>query len=226
MLKQLAVCLSIVSCSTATHAHGVYAKAGFLGAGLGVFHGITDNLSLRADVTTMKKFQRDFHSGGINYRANLNANQFGVYGDWFPFGNGFRISAGMHMRKLHAQAQGRPTAPGVIVINNTRVAFDPEDNITGTIKFPTTAPYLGFGWGYNGAQTSGFGIVIDLGVSFGEPSTTLVVSDSLQKKLDVAARRGATTAAAELAAQRQKLANTAKKIKVFPQAYLGLSYKF
>jgi len=227
-MKRLAICLSVVSCSVClpVHAQGFYAKTGFLGTGLGIFHGLTDNFSLRADTTTMKKFQRDFSSGGIDYQANLTANQFGVYSDWFPFGNGFRLSAGLQRRKLKAQAQGRPSTPGVIVIHNTRVAFDPEDNITGQIKFPSTAPYLGFGWGYNGAQTGGFGLIIDLGIAFGRPSTTLIVSESLQKKLDIAARAGATTAAAELEGQRQKLAKTAEKIKVFPQAYLGISYRF
>jgi len=227
-MKRLAVCLSIVSCSVAAPAHalGFYTKTGFLGSGIGVFYGLTDNLSLRTDFTSMKKFERNFSSGAIDYRASLDSNQFGVYGDWFPFGTGFRFSGGLHLRKLQAQAQGRPQNNGVIVINNTRVGFDPDDTLTGRVKFPSMAPYLGIGWGYNDAQTSGFGIVLDLGVSFGKPSASLVASKGLQDKLDAAAKANATTAVEELEAQRQRLDKTARKFKVFPQAHIGISYRF
>jgi len=228
MMKRLAVCLSVVSwcLSVPAHAVGFYTKTGFLGTGLGVFHGVTDNLSLRSDFTTMKKFARDFSSGAIDYRASLDSNQFGVYGDVFPFGTGFRLSGGVHLRKLQAQAMGRPQNNGVIVIHNTRVGFDPGDTLTGRVKFPTVAPYLGIGWGYHDTQTSGFGFVFDLGVSFGRPSASLIVSEGLQRKLDEAAKANATTAADELESQRQKLADTTDKLKVFPQVYLGISYRF
>jgi len=228
-MKRLAVCLSVLACSVSvsTHAQGFYTKTGFLGTGLGYFHGLTDNFSLRADFTHMKKFERDFSSGAIDYHASLDSRQFGVYGDWFPFGTGFRFSGGLHLRDLQAQAQGRPQNHGVIVINNTRVGFDSGDTLTGQVKFPTAAPYLGIGWGYHDAQSSGFGFVFDLGVSFGRPSASLTISDSLRAKLDEQARRtGNTTAATELEAQRQKLEDTAGKFKVFPQVHVGVSYRF
>jgi len=227
-MKRLMVCLSVLvgSVSLSAHAQGFYAKTGFLGTGLGYFYGLTDNFSLRADFTHMKKFERDFSSGAVDYHASLDSRQFGVYGDVFPFGTGFRLSGGLHIRNLQAQAQGRPQNNGQIVINNTRVDFDPGDTLTGRVKFPTVAPYLGIGWGYHDAQASGFGFVLDLGVTFGRPSASLIVSDGLRAKLDTAAGSGSTTAAAELEGQRQKLDDTVGKFKVFPQVHVGVSYRF
>jgi len=228
-MKRFAVCLSVVFCgaSLPTHAQGVYTKTGVVGAGLGYFHGVTDTFSLRTEFTTAGKFKHNFTSGAIDYRASLDADQLGVYGDWFPFGNGFRISGGVHARKLQAQAQGRPNANGQIIIHNTTVKFDPTDTLTGRVKFPALAPYLGIGWGYHNAQKPGLGFVLDVGVSFGKPSTSLMVSASLTEKLDAAAEKaGNTTAAKEIEGQRQKLADTVGKFKVFPQVYAGVSYRF
>jgi len=72
----------------------------------------------------------------------------------------------------------------------------------------------------------GWGVVFDLGFSFGKPSTSLVVSDSLQAKIELARMLGVANADALLKEQRQKLDDTAHKFKVFPQVYLGVSYRF
>jgi len=232
-MKRFAICLSLVSCglSLPAHAAGFYTKVGILGAGLGYFTGGTDHLSLRADFTTVNKFKhkfkRDFTSGAVDYRANLDADQWGIYSDFFPFGNGFRLSGGVHMRKLQAQAQGRPNANGEIVIGTTPVEFkfDAGDTLTGQVTFPKISPYVGIGWGYHDSQKTGLGFVFDLGVSFGKPSASLTISDSLQKKLDRATNAG-VSAADELESQRQKLNDTVGKFKVFPQIYAGISYRF
>jgi len=226
-MKRFAVCLSLVSCglSLPAHAAGFYTKAGILGAGLGYFTGGTDHLSLRADFTTMNKFKRDFTSGAVDYRASLDADQWSIYSDFFPFGNGFHLSGGVHIRKLQAQAQGRPNANGEIIIGTTPVGFDAGDTLTGQVTFPKISPYVGIGWGYHDSQKTGLGFVFDLGVSFGKPSASLIISESLQTKLDTATKAG-VSAAAELESQRRQLSDTVGKFKVFPQIYAGISYRF
>jgi len=59
-----------------------------------------------------------------------------------------------------------------------------------------------------------------------KPKTTLEVNDSLRSKLEAAANVGGTRAAAEIEAQRRELADTADKVKFFPQLYVGASYRF
>jgi len=229
-MKKVKLCLPAVLCgvllSPAAQAQGVYAKAGFLGAGLGYSHSLSDSFSVRTDFTTVGTIKRDRSEGRLDYSARLKANQLGAYGDWFPFGNGFRLSGGLHVRKLQVDAEGRPNQAGTITINNTVVGYGPGDVVKGRVKFPTVAPYLGIGWGHHGKQEAGFGFVFDLGVAFGKPKTTLEANDSLRNKLEIAANFGGTTAAAEIEAQRRELADTADKVKFFPQLYVGVSYRF
>jgi len=230
-MQRFAVFLSVLCCgvSLPVHAHGFYTKAGVLGAGAGYFHGVTDHVSLRTDFTSVRRLARDVASRVGNYTVGLQANQWGVYGDWFPFGNGFRFSGGMHVRKLHVQAHGRP-ADGAFVLRfgpiKWPVTFTSADAFMAQVRFPTVAPYLGIGWGYHDTQTSGLAIVFDVGVSFGKPRARLVISKSLQTKIKLAKILGVSAADALVKAQRQKLDDMVRKFKVFPQMYLGISYRF
>jgi len=230
LMQWLVLCLSFVFCglSQPLHAAGFYTKAGILGAGLGYSHGVTDRFSLRTDFTIMSGSKHHLTSGPAAYTARLNAQQWGAYGDWFPFGNGFRLSGGIHVRKLHAVVDGRPVE-GKIIIAHAPVKFGLEDTFTGQLRFPAVAPYLGIGWGHHDAQKPGFGFVFDLGIAFGRPSASLRISDSLRHRLDFAIALnlpGATAAANALEGQRKKLMAVARKLKVFPQAYVGISYRF
>jgi len=225
------ICVSAVFCSLSlpTHAMGVYTKAGIAGVGVGYFHGVTEHLSLRSDFSIVRKFTRDFASRAGSYTVSLDANQWGIYGDWFPFGNGFRLSTGIHVRRLQVQAHGQP-ADGAFTIRfgplKWSVKFKPEDTFTGLVKFPAVAPYLGIGWGYHDTQKPGLGFVFDLGVSFGKPSAKLIISDSLQTKIRLARLTGASSVDALLKGEQQKLNDTANAFKAFPQVYVGVSYRF
>jgi len=230
VMQWLVVCLVFVfgSLSQPVHAAGFYTKAGLLGAGLGYFHGITDHVSLRTDFTALSGSRHHLTSGPAAYSARLNAQQWGVYGDWFPFGNGFRLSGGIHVRKLQALVYGHPV-DGKITIDHAPVKFEPGDTFTGQMRFPAVAPYVGIGWGYHDMQKTGFGFVFDLGIAFGRPSANLRISESLRRKLDLAiitGRPGAACAANALEGQRKKLLRIASRFSVFPHIYAGISYRF
>jgi len=222
----LATCLTAPLAQAQTADHGVYAKVGFLGAGLGYAYSVSEQFSVRTDFTTVGTISRNRTEGRLDYKASLKADQLGVYGDWFPFNNGFRLSVGLHARKLEVKAKARPNASGSVTINNTEVAYGSGDEASGRVKFPTVAPYLGIGWGHHSGAKGGLDFAFDLGVSYGKPKTRLNTNASLTAKLEAAAAANGTTASAELETQRRKLADTADKLKFFPQIYVGLAYRF
>jgi len=136
----------------------------------------------------------------------------------------------MHVRKLQVQVYGQP-ADGAFTIHigfiKQSATFTSKDTFTGLLKFPTVAPYLGIGWGYHDTQKPGLDFVFDLGVSFGKPSTNLIISDNLQAKIRLARVLGdASSVDALLNGAQQKLTDTANAFKVFPQVYAGISYRF
>jgi len=207
--------------------HGVYAKAGFFGVGAGYAHSVFENLTVRSDFTTVGTIERNDSAGRLDYKASLKANQLGFYGDLFPFGGAFRLTGGVLVRKLQMSAEGRPNAAGSIAIHKMKVAdYGPDDWLSGQVKFPSVAPYLGIGWGHESTLKSGLDFVFDLGVALGKPKTTLTISDSLRDKLETVAGLFGSSAAEQVEGQRRELADTVDRMKFFPQLYVGLSYHF
>lgn len=154
-LRSLAASLlafGLIPLSGPLQAQSVYAKAGFLGAGIGYSQGISPALTLRADITTIGSYQRNGHSSDFDYRAKLHSNQASGYLDWFPFDSGFRLTAGLIARDLKATANARPNTAGEITIGDTSVTYGANDHADARIRFPSVAPYVGLGWGHNVGQ--------------------------------------------------------------------------
>jgi len=205
-------------------ARGVYAKAGFLGVGLGYAHSIDERFGVRADFSTIGSMHRNGSAGGLSWRAKAQANQLGAYGDYFPLHNGFRLSGGMQLRSVKIEGDVRSWR--VRSLNTVFEPDGPQDAVRATIKYPTVAPYLGVGWGHHASRAKGWGAVFDLGVSLRGPKTSLYVSDSVYQRLDAAARRAGSTADAEIEEQRRELKDKADDFKILPQVYIGVSYRF
>ncbi|MBQ0130786.1 MAG: hypothetical protein KBT18_01040 [Comamonas sp.] len=224
-MKKAAIALLVLAGLTgAAQAQSMYAKAGLLGVGLGYAHGINKNFGARADFTTMGSLSKDGTSDDFDYEGKFKYNQVGVYGDWFPFAGGFHLTGGLNLRQAHLTAHARPNQFGTVTIGDTEVGFGAGDSVTAKIKLPNVAPYLGLGWGHNvSAQTSGFAFFADVGVSIGKPKVSLNVNDSLMAKLNTAS---GGQAQAEIDKQINSIKDDADKIKVFPQIYIGVAYKF
>jgi len=215
---------SLLLAATPIQAHEVYAKAGFLGAGIGYSYGFSEYFNVRTDYSTIGTYKRTETANKLKVKAKLKADQLGLYGDWFPMGGAFRFTAGLHQRKLEINAEGKPKG-GSYTINNTTVVADPNDRVKGKVEFPDTAPYLGIGWGHQ-SNKPGFAFIADLGVSFGKAKTKLHVSDSVRNKLAATLGGSAAAADAEIRQQRKELDDEVGGIKIWPQAYVGISYNF
>jgi len=221
--------LSVAACALllaapSIQAQEVYVKAGIPGVGAGYAHSFNEHFGVRADVTSAGTISRNGTAGKLRYEGDFKANQVGAYGDWFPFGGSFRLSAGLHVRTLEVNAQGRANQ-NRISIGNVDVPFDAADSAQARVKWPKTAPYLGIGWGHQVSHGKGFGFVADLGVSFGAPKTELTISDSLREKLDIVTGSAAASDV-EIERQRHDLGKSIEKIKVFPHLFAGVSYRF
>jgi len=215
---------SLLLAALPVSAHEVYGKAGFLGAGIGYSYGFNEYFNLRTDYSTIGTYKRTETANQLKVKAKLKADQLGLYGDWFPMGGSFRITAAVHQRKLEIDAEGKPTASGQWTINDTTVTAGAGDSVKGKVEFSNFAPYLGIGWGHQ-SNKPGFGFIADLGVSFGKAKTKFDVSDSVRNSL-IAVTGSAAAADAEIREQRKELDDAVGGIKVWPQAYIGVSYNF
>lgn len=224
-MKKTAMALLVLAGLTgAAQAQSVYGKVGLLGAGLGYAQSINQNFGTRIDFTTMGSLNKNGTSGEFDYEGQFKYNQWGVYGDWFPFAGTFRLTGGVNVRQAHLTAHARPNQMGTVTIGDTTVNFGANDSATAKIELPQTAPYLGLGWGHNvAAQSPGFSFFADIGVSIGKPKVSLNLNESLMAKLNAASNNQAQF---EIDKQVNSIKDDADKIKIFPQAYIGVAYKF
>lgn len=202
----------------------IYAKGGFPGVGLGYAYGIDKSFGLRADYSTLGSYSLNETSGKFDYDGKLKYNQIGLYGDWFPMDDNFRLTAGLQFRNANARATGRPNSADIITIGDVDILALPGDIAYAQIKFPKTSPYLGIGWGLNTVSTTkGWSLFADLGVTFGKPKVSLAVSDSLTAKLNFATGGNGQQ---EVDKQIVQLRKDANKVKIVPQLFVGVAYKF
>jgi len=223
----LSIACGLLLAAQSASAQEIYAKVGILGVGAGYAHSVNDRFGVRADFSTIGTISRNGTADRLRYDADLKANQLGAYGDWFPFGGSFRLSAGLHSRKLEVTADGRASQSGTISIGNVDVPYGGDaDTAHARVKWPTVAPYLGIGWGHHASRGPGFGFIADIGVSFGSPKTELTISNPLRDKLEVVAAAQGTSAAAEIERQRRELEDDVEEVKLIPHLFLGVSYRF
>ncbi|KXU39356.1 hypothetical protein AXE65_09145 [Ventosimonas gracilis] len=110
------------------------------------------------------------------------------------------------------------TASRSWTINDSLVSAEPGTSVKGKVEFSDFSPYLAIGWGHQNNK-SGFAFIADLGISFGKAKTKFDLSDSVHNKLIISI---GSAADGETARQRKELA----VIKIWPQAYIGVSYNW
>ncbi len=211
MIRQLLVLMSLGAAGAAT-AGEVYVNVGLPGVGLGYAHPLSQSLTLRGDFSTLGTHRSTQVEAGIAYAGSARTGRVGLFADWFVAG-GLRLTGGLTFNsvKLDLLANG---SGGTLTIGNTTYNTTAEDRFEVGIKYPSTTPYLGVGYGHQ--MSTGIGLVFDLGASIGKAKLTTRAS-------------GPTLGAASQAdidAETTQLRDGVGKIKALPQLSLGVSYRF
>jgi hypothetical protein len=195
---------------------GVGAKVGTLGVGVDVIGRINDSLNLRLGLQGFTYDISDTYND-IDYEADLDLFSGMLLADLFPFGNNFRISAGVMLNQNEVTMTGKPTNRTYNIggINYPAVLVG---SLTGTVDFNTVAPYAGIGYGGAFSDNSNWSFFCDLGVLFqGSPNLTYTADGALS---------GNPIFEANLEKERQELEDDMSKYEYYPVLSLGVTYKF
>jgi len=193
-------------------------RGGTLGGGAELSYALSQRAAVRlnADGYTRK----DTHDeDNIQYEAKLKLQTVSLLGDWFPFANNFRISAGAIFNGNKLSLKGQPTG-GSYTINGTTYPASQVGSFDAAVDFNKAAPY--FGIGYGRPINSGLSLIFDLGVmSQGSPKS----------KIDVTCGSAATPAQcaqlqSDAQAEQSKLDDSLHNFKYYPVISLGLAYTF
>lgn len=218
-LLALVLCGSFVSAAQADGV-GVYVNGGTTGFGLGLTGGVSQDVTVRLSYDTWKRTFTQNNNNG-NYNVDLKLQNLSALLDWYPFGGVFRTTLGLVANGNKADLTAASVS-GTYTFNGVTYTASDVGSYSGELKFNSTAPYLGIGWGNPVAKDKTWGFVSDVGVIFqGSPKVTssvtcgsaLTPTQCAQLQSDVA------TSATQL---EQDL----KNYKYYPVISIGLSYRF
>lgn len=211
MLRQLLVLMFLGVAGAAT-AGEVYLNFGLPGVGIGYAQPLSPSLTLRGDYSTLGKHRSSEVEEGIDYDGSAQIGRAGLFADWFVLG-GLRLTGGLTFNtvKLDLRATG---SGGTIEIGDTTYTMTADDRFEVRIKYPSTTPYVGIGYGHQ--MSTGLGFVFDLGASIGTAKLTARASGP---NLDAVSQD-------DIDAETAELRDGVGKFKFLPQISLGLNYRF
>lgn len=186
----------------------VYTQLSTNGLGIGYAASVAPNWAVRGQYNYLNKQKYtgdvgDFGSGS-NLTVEIDWNSLQLVGDWYPAGDGFRVTGGVvfNNNKITVTGQGK-------IGNDTNLStVDAEMKMSDGVT-----PYLGIGYGMKPKADKGLGFNMDFGIMFQNPKATLNVTST-------------TASATDIANERRDFQDAADKLKYMPVLSFGLSYSF
>ncbi|MES2888482.1 MAG: hypothetical protein V4739_10780 [Pseudomonadota bacterium] len=215
VLQATALLVLAVSGIQSARAAEVYGGLGFPGVMVGYAHPLSDRATLRADYATLGTRSDTTTEEGITYNTKIKASRLGLFADWFVSpGSSFRLTGGLTSNQYKVDLSGGGTG-STITIGGSTYALAAGDRFDVKVKFPSTTPYLGVGWGHQKAD-KGWGFHADVGGSIGKAKVTTTVSGAL----------AAQVSQADIDAETAEIRDGVGQIRFVPQLTVGVSYRF
>lgn len=193
---------------------GAYVVVGSGGVGLGLNVPLNQTFGIRgewAQGTVSDTYTND----NITYKGDLKLRGSRLFGDLRPFNGTFRLVFGATFGGSSAALDAEQSG-GTFTIDGQKFSAN-GSKLSATIKYPSTMPYLGLGWGHGQRDEPGWTFAFDVGVAIGDPKITLTGNEGLLSQ------RGA---AARIAAEERKAQKDVSKTKVLPVIKFSVGYAF
>ena len=210
--RALGLAGTVLALSGAAQAAEVYGGIGLPGVMIGYAHPINDRFTLRGDVATLGSRSANRIENSINYSGTIKVQRAGVFADWFVLRGGLRATGGLTFNKIGLDLAARTALGENINING--VDYPQGGSLDVSVKFPSTTPYLGIGYGHHAGK--GLSFVWDLGASVGRTKVTATLGGAL----------AAVVSQADLDAELAEIRDGVGKVRIFPQASVAVSYRF
>lgn len=214
MKKQWIVLAVLAAVGGASQAQDIYGGIGFPGLmTLGYAQPISSNWGVRGEYAGGLKISKDGVQDGVPYTGTFKANRLGLFGDWFPFGGGFRLVGGVTANDMEFNLNA--VGSGTATINGKTVPMNGQ-TFNVSVKYPSATPYIGIGYGHQSSAEKGLGFYADLGVMIGSFTTSVNTS--------LVGQAGITQA--DIDAQTQKARDSVSSLTIFPSVSMGIVYRY
>lgn len=191
-------------------------NAGSLGLGGQVSWLLVPNkLALRVGAHRYN-YKLDTSANSIDYTGQLKLRSEMITLDWHPFEGRFHLSAGVLANGNQFDLNAKPSAAGTYTINGKTYTAAQVGTLSARVDFPSSAPYLGMGWGESTGR-AGLHFIGDIGVvSQGTP----------RAKITAAGAAADPSLASDVQQAETELRNKLNDFKLYPLVQLGLAYRF
>ncbi len=211
-LAALVAATPALAAETSIWAVGV--SGGTLGFGPELAYRFGPHLGVRANAGLFSYGTNDTYDS-IAYNVDLKLNSIGGLLDWYPFGGGFRLSAGARLNNNEVRLAGTPAT--AVQIGPTTYTPAQVGTLTGTITGQDLAPTLTLGYG--GQLAKGFTMGVEVGAMLqGSPKL-----QNLQASGLLAQNPSLQT---DLKAEALAIENDASQFKIWPVLQLHVLYRF
>lgn len=228
--KLIATLLSTFACAAAVAADAPVAQASTLdrldvGLSLGTLGPggqvswllVPGSLSVRV-VANAYNYSHDTNSDNIDYSGKLKLKSELLLLDWHPFEGRFRLTGGVVANGNKFDLLAKPSPTGTYDINGHTYTAAQVGSLSGKVDFPSTAPYLGIGWG-DSTQSAGLHFIGDIGViAQGSPKAKLTATGGTYSN--------DPNVQADLKKAESDLQTKLNDFKVYPVVQLGIAYRF
>lgn len=211
-----AVALAMGACSA--FAAEIYTNIGLPGVMLGYAHAINPSFTVRGDLASLGNYNKDQTASGIDYKAKASFSRLGIFGDYFPFSGGFRLTGGLTVNNQKIDLTSAAQPGSQMTVGDQTVTLAADDRLYVAIKVPKTTPYIGLGWGHQQAN-KGLGFVADIGATIGKAKLTVEATGTNLGNRSMVTQE-------DIDKETQELRDGVGKITFIPQISLGLNYRF
>ncbi|MGC4061218.1 MAG: hypothetical protein QM749_10410 [Aquabacterium sp.] len=214
--KLTALLLSAACCGGAMAGNGEsYVGVGLPGLVVGYAYSVNQQLGLRADAGYTGRIRKEDAASGVEFEGKAKYDRVGLFGDYFPFSGGFRITGGVTINRATLELKSRFDGATSVNVNGKTVTPASSDYFNVKARYPTVMPYIGVGYGHDKAS-AGLGLVADLGVSIGRVKYS--------RDTNLVGQYGITDA--DIDAKLDAVDDSIGRLVVLPSASLGMSYRY
>jgi len=207
--------LSAACCTGAMAAGEPYVGVGVPGLVVGYAYTVNQQLGLRADAGYTGRIRKVDSASGVEFEGKAKYDRLGMYGDYFPFSGGFRITGGVTINRATLELRSRFNGVTSVNINGNTVVPTANDYFNVNVRYPTVMPYIGVGYGHDQGH-AGLGFVADVGVSIGKAK--------FSRDTNLVGQYGITDA--DVDAKLDQVNDSVGRLTVLPSASLGMSYRY
>jgi len=194
-------------------------RVGSMGIGIDIAKQLKKDYNLRISFTGYQ-FEYESLRGNITYGFELDVGATGLLVDWHPFSGGLRVTAGIYSNTTKLDGLATPFEGGY-GIGDTNYSVDEVGELRADIDLGSTAPYIGFGWGYD-IKDEGSGFALDIGILVqSSPKVEMTVSTP-----DNVPDAKADDLEPDLRKEELELEDALSYFRLFPVIMVGYSYAF